>query len=1447
MAVRFQLRRDTAANWTSANSVLALGEPGVETDTLKVKVGDGSTAWNSLAYSITKDFTDLTSTPTTLAGYGITDALALAGLSVTQNAASGTGAITYNNATGVFSYTPPNFEGLNGNFTGSVFADDSTIMVDGVAGKIVGQLEVSNPFINGTIDSTDSSPITITPDVVMSAGLTIGNHIIPSSSENIDLGSASARFRDLYLSGNSAVIGDLALKRHTSGGLLVSDHSTGNATNLTTHDIVANNITTAGYLRGPASFVIDPAAFGDDTGTVVIAGNLQVDGLQTTINSTTVSIDDLNFSIATDAADSAAANGAGITVGGAGATLNYTHATTSWDMNKPLNVTGNIGVTGTVDGVDIQTLNTTAGAALPKAGGTMTGDLLIQKAEPIINLRRSDNALLPGLLWQGSAGAQAASIRMDGDSGSANSLVMSTYNGSSVVERLRILTDAADGIQVTGNVGIGVTPNSSWHANWTALQLGATGFVGSYQAGTTDLTALGSNTWSDGTYKYIETAQAAIYKQQNGIHIFDVAASGTADAAISWTTALTIDNAGKVGIGTDTPQDTLHVVTDSATTNDTVDVVTIEATSSGTPAIGFGPTIEFKAERGASSADSVGRLGFVADGMTGTTVNGAFIVETAIDGTFTESLRTDSLGNTQIGDTISTHIGGNKLFVNRAVNAAPVTSGTTQTGGALRLRGGDNAVLDMGLNSVNTWIQATDRANLANTYTLSLNPNGGNVGVGTGTISPTEALEVAGTALVENAKLKAIATDISITASDVFIYDTSKDSDGGAWRKRTQHTSWYNETLNTATRGARKEFPAVAVIVLETLKMTIYDGDDPDMPMWMVFNADASTGGGVTAAASAITTTKALFHVSTLNSTAGLNGQLIIGTGNWHLFNFNFVTDEISFHAQYGSFGAGQAVYSNLLNGRNSAGIFARRTSVGILPNSVNDIAITVQPGAPIDPISGLPVPTIAAATSGGISLINNDGVVVNYTNTQDSSTFNFCDNVFFRGDGAMVWQADSSGNTAAERFTRVVHAPQKSGSFTESSVAGSNALDEFYAPNQYAGDLRYLQTPTGVKASSPHGKTGLAAGQNNGLNIISPNLDTPTEGLISYVTSDYNTGWMNGDIKLATLSDTDDTNAGAEIVTNGDFATDSDWTKGAGWTISGGKATHDSTTGNRYLTQGGILTPGKQYVLIFTISNYTSGVLRLYGATTQPIDITEGVATYTIHFIAATGGDVNFQSSVSGAFVGSISNVSCKLAEQDRSYNANGLQVFGTVPKTAVATGAELVAYGPFTTSNYLQQPYNSDLDFGTGDFMYSLWIYRNSLPTSTHERWFGTVASDGTERIDIFSNADTDNIAFFSVDGGATRGDIRITGIGIGVWHCLHFTRQGNVHKAYHNGELRGTNTGSATLANYGTDTDRRTHIGAAEHWDSGHAVLDGKIALAKISGTAPSAEQISKDVQR
>lgn len=59
MATKIQLRRGTAAQWTAANPVLSDGEIGIETDTLKAKVGDGLTAWNSRDYFI-DSLSDLT-------------------------------------------------------------------------------------------------------------------------------------------------------------------------------------------------------------------------------------------------------------------------------------------------------------------------------------------------------------------------------------------------------------------------------------------------------------------------------------------------------------------------------------------------------------------------------------------------------------------------------------------------------------------------------------------------------------------------------------------------------------------------------------------------------------------------------------------------------------------------------------------------------------------------------------------------------------------------------------------------------------------------------------------------------------------------------------------------------------------------------------------------------------------------------------------------------------------------------------------------------------------------------------------------------------------------------------------------------------------------------------------------------------------------------------------
>lgn len=102
--------------------------------------------------------------------------------------------------------------------------------------------------------------------------------------------------------------------------------------------IKAGNIITTGYIRGPSTFTIDPAAHGDSTGTVRILGGLTVEGTTTTINSSTLTVDDLNITLADGALDAAAADGAGITIDGASATLTYNSTPDAWSFNKNLGI-----------------------------------------------------------------------------------------------------------------------------------------------------------------------------------------------------------------------------------------------------------------------------------------------------------------------------------------------------------------------------------------------------------------------------------------------------------------------------------------------------------------------------------------------------------------------------------------------------------------------------------------------------------------------------------------------------------------------------------------------------------------------------------------------------------------------------------------------------------------------------------------------------------------------------------------------------------------------------------------------------------------------------------------------------------------------------------------------------------------------------------------------------
>jgi hypothetical protein len=96
VVTQIQLRRGTAAQWTSTNPTLASGEQGFETDTGKFKIGNGSTAWNSLAYAAgTGTVTSITA-GTGLSGGTITSTGTIA---IDSTVATLTGSQTFTNKT----------------------------------------------------------------------------------------------------------------------------------------------------------------------------------------------------------------------------------------------------------------------------------------------------------------------------------------------------------------------------------------------------------------------------------------------------------------------------------------------------------------------------------------------------------------------------------------------------------------------------------------------------------------------------------------------------------------------------------------------------------------------------------------------------------------------------------------------------------------------------------------------------------------------------------------------------------------------------------------------------------------------------------------------------------------------------------------------------------------------------------------------------------------------------------------------------------------------------------------------------------------------------------------------------------------------------------------------------------------------------------------------------
>lgn len=259
MAIKIQIRRGTAANWTSTDPTLSEGEVGFETDTGKIKIGNGSTAWTSLPYGaiIPSVFTGHTSATTSV--HGITDTSNLAYL----DSPNFTGTVVLPNTTSV----------------GDVSSTELSY-VNGVSGPIQTQLDAKlasataattyAPLANPTFTGNVGLPSTTTIGEISSTELGYVNGVTSAIQTQLDAKAPTA---------NPTFTGTVSGITKTMVGL-------GNVDNTADADKPISDATqTALNLKANLS----GATF---SGNVTITGDLEVTGTTTTVSATDLVVTD---------------------------------------------------------------------------------------------------------------------------------------------------------------------------------------------------------------------------------------------------------------------------------------------------------------------------------------------------------------------------------------------------------------------------------------------------------------------------------------------------------------------------------------------------------------------------------------------------------------------------------------------------------------------------------------------------------------------------------------------------------------------------------------------------------------------------------------------------------------------------------------------------------------------------------------------------------------------------------------------------------------------------------------------------------------------------------------------------------------------------------------------------------------------------------------------------